>query len=482
MSRFFPDAQVTDFRESNPALTQGLERSTGLLSLICLVAMVLGAIGVAMAMRAHLQQRIDILAIMKSLGARSSDILRIYLFQTLLLGLAGGLLGVVAGLGVEWVFPLVLGKLLPMRPPLHIPVRSVFAGLGTGVLTTLLFCLPPLLDIRNIRPSLVLRRAVEEGGGRIEGSLMETDLEWQGTMGGRHDRSAGTRWDCGCALRFGKGRKVVRSSAWQRRCAFFWLLAKSRSAAALRACPVRASAYLRRCAMDCANLYRPGNQSAAVLAALGTGVMLILTVFLMQKSVIQEIRTHGFSFNTKCLSHRHQHAGTGWSADLLAKQPGVRGQLESLPVVSGRIVSVDGVSTDQLKLENFPKRMLQSVALTWSEKQPQGANVTSGKWWTNPTEPSIAVSERIAQRIHVKAGSQITLMSGEKTIHGASFRSLQKRRAARLWKKRVHPQSEFSEWTSGGVVRSHSCGRATGRRDATGALYRVSHGDRHQHC
>ena len=86
---------------------------------------------------------------------------------------------------------------------------------------------------------------------------------------------------------------------------------------------------------------------------------------------------------------------------LLAKQPGVRGQLESLPVVSGRIVSVDGVPLDQLKLENFPKRMLQSVALTWSEKQPQGANVTSGKWWTNPNGPSIAVSERIAQRIHV---------------------------------------------------------------------------------
>src|SRR5450432_644010 len=162
LEKILPDAQVTDFRETSPALTEGLNRATGLLSLICLVAMVLGAIGVAMAMRAHLQQRIETLAIMKSVGARSSDILRIYLFQTLLLGLLGGLLGVVLGLGVEWVFPLVLGKLLPMRPPLHVPWRSVAAGLGTGVLTTLLFCLPPLLDIRKVRPSLVLRRQVEE--------------------------------------------------------------------------------------------------------------------------------------------------------------------------------------------------------------------------------------------------------------------------------------------------------------------------------
>ena len=39
-----------------------------------------------------------------------------------------------------------------------------------------------------------------------------------------------------------------------------------------------------------ANLYRPGNQSAAVLAALGTGVMLILAVYLMQAALLREIR------------------------------------------------------------------------------------------------------------------------------------------------------------------------------------------------
>ncbi len=100
-----PEAQVTDFRQANPGLTRGLDQATGILSMICLVAMVLGAIGVAMAMRAHLAQRMDILAVMKSIGARSSDILRIYVLQTTLLGLAGGLLGVVLGIGVEELLP-----------------------------------------------------------------------------------------------------------------------------------------------------------------------------------------------------------------------------------------------------------------------------------------------------------------------------------------------------------------------------------------
>ncbi len=55
-----------DFREGNPALTRGLDNATSILSLICLVAMVLGAIGVAMAMHAHLEQHMDTLAILKA--------------------------------------------------------------------------------------------------------------------------------------------------------------------------------------------------------------------------------------------------------------------------------------------------------------------------------------------------------------------------------------------------------------------------------
>ena len=78
-----PDAQVMDFREGNPALSRGLDNATSILSLICLVAMVLGAIGVAMAMHAHLEQRMDMLAILKAMGAGSADLLRIFLLQTL---------------------------------------------------------------------------------------------------------------------------------------------------------------------------------------------------------------------------------------------------------------------------------------------------------------------------------------------------------------------------------------------------------------
>jgi putative ABC transport system permease protein len=160
-----PDAQVMDFKEGNPALSQGLDNATAILSLICLVAMVLGAIGVAMAMHAHLEQRMDMLAILKAVGAQSSDLLRIFLLQTMALGLLGVLIGVGFGALVMEALPIVFGKLLPVHTVLHFPWRAVGAGFGTGLLTTLLFCLPPLLDVRAVRPILVLRRLVEQGPG-----------------------------------------------------------------------------------------------------------------------------------------------------------------------------------------------------------------------------------------------------------------------------------------------------------------------------
>ena len=413
LEQVLPDAQVTDFRESNPALTDGLKRSTGLLSLICLVAMVLGAIGVAMAMRAHLQQRVEVLAIMKSIGARSADILRIYLLQTVLLGLAGGVIGVLLGLGVEWIFPLLLGKLMPMQADLRLPWHSAVAGMATGILTTVLFCLPPLLSIRTVRPNLVLRRLVEEPSAQQSWSvrLRNSKAQWLvaivillglgGIAAALSDSLVVGKWFAGalCALL----AVILGMAALTLRLVRAFL---SRTRIHLRS-------WLRH---GLANLYRPGNQSAAVLAALGMGVMLILTVYLMQHGVIGEMKlTSGPDLPNIFLVDISNKELEGVK-QLLAHQPAVQGALETLPSVSGRIVSVDGTDTEGLKLKNYPKRLLQSVSLTWSAGLPAGATLVSGKWWNQDDGQSLAVTEHIAERLQLHLGSHIALTSNGKAI------------------------------------------------------------------
>src|SRR5438270_10261541 len=110
-----PDAVIADFRESHPIITSGLDQATIFLILISLIALIVGAIGVAMAMHAHLQQKMDNIAVMKSIGATSREIIRIYSLQTLLLGLAGGLVGIAAGRGIEQIFPHLINRIFELK-------------------------------------------------------------------------------------------------------------------------------------------------------------------------------------------------------------------------------------------------------------------------------------------------------------------------------------------------------------------------------
>jgi putative ABC transport system permease protein len=407
-----PDAQVMDFREGNPALSQGLENSTSILSLICLVAMVLGAIGVAMAMHAHLEQRMDMLAILKAVGAGSGDLLRIFLLQTLGLGLAGGLLGVAAGVGVMAALPAVFGKLLPVRAVLEFPWKSVAAGMGTGLLTTLLFCLPPLLDVRSVRPVLVLRRLVESGPEGIGG--------WFAKWWARRLQLAisaivvaalgGIAWALSDSPKVGAWFAVVFTGA------LVVLLAMAAVALLvlrllLGSVRLRLPSFLRH---GLANLYRPGNQSAAVLASLGLGVMLILAVYLMQAALLTDLRETASPRLPNVFLIDVTTDEVAGVQDFFSHQTGVLQQLNLMPVVMGRFVSVNGTPLEQLKEQHFPRRMLENAEFTFADSPPAGDKLTQGKWWTSGDADVLAVGTGVAERLHLGVGSAVELEIGGK--------------------------------------------------------------------
>jgi putative ABC transport system permease protein len=438
-----PDAQVMDFREGNPALGRGLDNATAILSLICLVAMVLGAIGVAMAMHAHLEQRMDMLAILKALGAGSADLLRIFLLQTLGLGLAGGALGVAAGVGVMAALPAVFGNLLPVHAVLGFPWRSALAGLGTGLLTTLLFCLPPLLDVRGVRPVLVLRRLVEqESAVDVEDFIERSPLiyilrhvlppfAWRllarvlATVNAWFDRWWARRLQLGLSIAvvaalggiawalsdsFEVGWRfalyvaialvVLLALAWVALRTLRFLLDRVR---------LRLPSSLRH---GLANLYRPGNQSAAVLAALGTGVMLILAVYLMQAALLRDLRDTASPKLPNIFLVDVTTDEIAGVKEFFQHQAGVSQPLDLMPVVPGRFVSLNGKTLDQLKGQHYPRRMLEHTELSWADAPPAGDKVTQGKWWTDAGAAELAVGTGAAERLHLGLGSTVELEVG----------------------------------------------------------------------
>src|SRR5262249_16385440 len=148
LKKAFPEATLADYRETHPIITRGLDRSTTFLSLIGLIALVIGAMGVASAMHGHLQQRLDSIAVMECVGGRSGHVIRVYVAQPRLLGLGGGLLGVTFGTLVSSTFPLLIARYYPIPVTGGVELWPAAQGVAVACLVTLLFTVPPLLGIR----------------------------------------------------------------------------------------------------------------------------------------------------------------------------------------------------------------------------------------------------------------------------------------------------------------------------------------------
>jgi putative ABC transport system permease protein len=307
--------------------------------------------------------------------------------------------------------PAVFGKLLPVHATLDFPWRSVAAGLGTGLLTTLLFCLPPLLDVRNVRPVLVLRRLVEQGPEDIGSWFarwwarrlqLGISLVVIAALGGiawaLSDSATVGGW---FALLFTIALVVLLALAAAALRTLRFLLNRVR---------LRLPSFLRH---GLANLYRPGNQSAAVLASLGTGVMLILTVFLMQAALLRDLREAAAPSLPNIFLLDISTDEVAGVKELFQHQPGVSqapGQaLNLMPVVTGRFISLNGKPVEQLKEQHFPRRLLENAELSWADAPRPGDKVTQGKWWTNADAAELAVGEGAAQRLHLGVGSTVEL-------------------------------------------------------------------------
>ena len=78
---------------ASPALGRNIERFTQYLTLVGLTALLVGGVGVANAVKHYLDQRREVIATLKSLGATGSHVFAIYLVEVILLAAIGTAIG-----------------------------------------------------------------------------------------------------------------------------------------------------------------------------------------------------------------------------------------------------------------------------------------------------------------------------------------------------------------------------------------------------
>jgi putative ABC transport system permease protein len=417
LKKAFPDSLIADYRESHPIITRGLDRATTFLSLVSLITLIVGAIGVATAMHAHIQQRLDSIAIMKCLGARSTQLMRIYVIQTVALGTAGGVLGVALGTAIQRVFPQFIARYFQLEPSVRWDLITAAQGIGIAILATLLFTLPPLLDIRRIRPSLILRR-----------EMAETKLDWRTRLvQGRASILAGIAiviGFAGIAMSFATG---TRADIWKTGAYFAGALVVSLAVLSgiawlmLRGLRVAGRGNLPTAIRHgIANLYRPGNHAESVLVALGIGVMFTLTVYLVQRGVITQMNRNAPPGMPNVFLIDIAPKDRDAVAGLLRQQRGIEGTPELIGTVAAKLIDVDGHAIEDMQLRGWGRRFRVARPVTSAAAKPDYVEVVRGRWWAPApvnANAQVCVSEEVAKVLGAGPGSTMRWMIAGREVN-----------------------------------------------------------------
>jgi putative ABC transport system permease protein len=376
---------VSSYRDAQPRIRQFLDQLTIYLGLIGLTSLFVGGIGIACTIYGFMRHKLTTVAILKTLGADAGLLIRVYLLQSLFMGLLGSMGGVALGVGLQRLLPVLLGDLIPVAVSNQVTMWPLGKGLLVGLVTTFCFTIWPLLAIREIPPALVFRREVEQHHVPVEGSRFRR--MWDALLEIVRDRHRlGTTVMMGCGL--------VVLAAWQARSLTLGALFLLAFGAAvvllqvgvwallhgLRKLP-RPRAFVIRQALG--NVQRPGNYTRGMAVAIGVGVMVIVTVALVQSSLLI------------ALGERiPKDAPTFFFIDI---QPDQRESFEEIvqreashapyrltPVVRSRLRAIDGnvIDPEEHKGKRNGWYFTREYALTALSTLPRDNVVVKGTWWT----------------------------------------------------------------------------------------------------
>ena len=366
--------RVRTVTETEQDLTGTVSRLANFLSIIGLVALLLGGIGVASGINAFVAAKIDTVAMLRCLGATSRQVLGLYVVQAAAMGLVGATAGAALGVLVQYGFPKVVGDFLPLDVSVSIEWRALLIGLTTGVWVSLVFALRPLLALRRISPLQALRRNTDSAA---------MPRQWNDPVRIGVDVLLVASIVAITAVRMGG----LRDGAWVSAAiagAGIVLYGAASLLIALARRVVR-PAWPFTLRQGIANLHRPANQTRSVTLALGFGAFLLSTVFLVQSNQLRRIQlTESVSPGNLLFFDVQDNQAVPLDSLIRASGHPI---VQQTPIVTMRIQSINGRTTQQLQADTTVRRagwsMRREYRSTYRDTLVSSETIVSGSWFAD---------------------------------------------------------------------------------------------------
>jgi len=388
--------EVRSRDNASPQLERTISRFTQFLTLVGLAALLVGGVGVANAVKSHIDRRRDVIATFKAVGATSRDVFAIYLTQVIVLAVIGSIIGLVAGAALPFVIVDLFGKVLPLpvEPALHIDELAL--SLVYGLLTALAFGLWPLGRVHDVPVAALFRETVSGVWHRPRWRYL---LSMTGVVAFLIAVIVGLSYDKRVAAIF-----VVSAIA-----VFVLLRAVAAALMALARRLPRSKITMLRLAVT--NIHRPGALTPSVVMSLGLGLAVLVTITQidgnLRRQFMAALPEHAPSFYFIDIPSTEADRFTAF-----LKQAAPESTVEEVPMLRGRIVSARGVRAEDLKPTTDSEWVLQSDrGLTSTGEIPKGSKIVEGEWWgagyNGP--PLVSIEKKIADGLKLKLGDEIVV-------------------------------------------------------------------------
>ncbi|MDB6110063.1 MAG: permease [Pedosphaera sp.] len=369
------------------------------LNLVGFIALLLGGVGVASAIHAHVKQKLGTVALLRCLGGSVAQTFAIYLAQGMALGLFGALVGAALGVAIQSALPKVLADFIPFTFQFSTSWLAIGRAVAIGFAICLLFALLPLLAVRRVSPLAAIRVAFEPQAARRDPF----------------------RWLVGACLGIGvAGFALSQTRDWRVGLGFavglalvFAILAATAKGLMLLARKLGGARLPFVWRQGLANLHRPNNRTLLLLLALGLGTFLMVSLFLVQQTLLTQLVSSGGTnqANTVLFDIQPDQRET---VVQLVRSLGFP-VLDQAPIITMRLTSLKGRTVESIladKQNHIPRWSLRhEYRSTYNDHLRDGEKLIAGQWHAQVTNDTkivpISVEEGVAKELQIGLGDEI---------------------------------------------------------------------------
>ncbi|MBF0425053.1 MAG: hypothetical protein HQL66_04440 [Magnetococcales bacterium] len=379
--------------KKQPTISRLIGRFTLFMGLVAVMALLVGGLAIAGSVAAYMGERTAIVAILKCLGAGNQAIVRIFLWQVLIMAGAGGIGGMLLGLATPGLLAFLLRGAIAISVTQALNPPLLLSALGLGLALTLLLSLGPVWRVRRTLPGALFRNP-----GWGDATMDTLRFGWPLFAVGALLVALATRvaGEPELALAFLGIVAVALPGIRLLVGGMFRLLRRWQPQSFAWRAVVRA-------------LLRPENHSLTSITVLSLGASLVATILLVQWDIARQIQVHlpgkvpGLFFADIQPDQKEPFQQSALT---------VTGQTEGLrltPVVRGRLVGVRRVNVREIQGSNPVNtwRFTREYVLTWSATQPPNNPLIAGRWWDSPREEGVSVEEKMARDLELHLGDDL---------------------------------------------------------------------------